>query len=144
MKNCSQAGCAFQTFNAGLSGTLPYDNMLVPLAVFFANDENKQHRISNAQRKEILRWFWLTCFSRRYNSQPVKNLKEDVIAFGNLKAGKSKTIAENEMHIGEAFFTQNVFRINSVLSRSFVLMLAQNSPTSFIGGNKIDLRKALN
>src|SRR6202000_2490066 len=102
---------------------VPYDNILVPLAVFFANDENKQHRISNAQRKEILRWFWLTCFSRRYNSQPVKNLKEDVIAFGNLKAGKSKTITDNEMRVDPTFFTGNVFRINSVLSRTFILML---------------------
>jgi hypothetical protein len=105
--------------------------------------EHKQHRISNAQRREILRWFWLTCFSRRYNSQPVKNLKEDVIAFGNLKAGKSKNLTESEMEIGAGFFTANVFRINSVLSRTFVLMLAQNGPTSFISGNKIDLRKAL-
>jgi hypothetical protein len=126
-----------------LLDNLPYDNLLVPLAVFYANDENKQHRISSAQRKEILRWFWLTCFSRRYNSQPVKNLKEDVIAFGNLKAGKNKVLTDSELDVGAAFFTANVFRINSVLSRTFVLMLAQNRPTSFISGNTIDLRKAL-
>src|SRR5262249_649879 len=40
-------------------------------------------------------------------------------------------------------FVSNVFRINSVLSRTFVLMLAQNNPNSFVSGNKIDLRKAL-
>jgi hypothetical protein len=84
-----------------------------------------------------------TCFSRRYNSQPVKNLKEDVIAFGNLKAGKNKGLTDHEMDVGAAFFTTNVFRINSVLSRTFVLMLAQNRPTSFISGNTIDLRKTL-
>ncbi|CAL79779.1 hypothetical protein BRADO6128 [Bradyrhizobium sp. ORS 278] len=41
------------------------------------------------------------------------------------------------------FFLNNTFRLNSVISRTFILLLAQNGPRSFLSGNKIDLRKAL-
>ena len=41
------------------------------------------------------------------------------------------------------FFTGIGFRLNSVASRAFILLLAQNHPSSFISGNKIDLRKVL-
>ena len=32
---------------------LPYDNLLVPLTVFFAGEPNKQKKVTNNQRKEI-------------------------------------------------------------------------------------------
>ena len=75
---------------------LPYENLLVPLTVFFSNPPSTQHRLTNADRKEILRWFWRTSFSRRYNSQPVKSLREDVVEFWQLKEKKIKALPINK------------------------------------------------
>lgn len=123
---------------------LPYDNLLVPLCVFFSGEGNVQHKTTSSQRREIIKWFWRTSFGRRYNSQPVKNLKEDVIEFWKLKEGQTKSLPGGmPLANGGIFFARNVFRINSVLSRAFILMLAQNHPVSFLSGNKIDLRKVL-
>jgi hypothetical protein len=122
---------------------LPYDNILVPLSVFFAGEPNKQKKITNTQRKEILRWFWLTCLSRKYNSQPVKSLREDVAEFAKLKNGELNKLTHPVAEITAEFFIHNTFRLNSVLSRTFILLLAQNGPRSLISGNKIDLMKAL-
>jgi hypothetical protein len=72
---------------------LPYDNLLVPLAVYFAGDPNVQKKISNGHRQEIVKWFWRTCLGRRYNSQPVKSLREDVVEFNRLKNGTTKTLS---------------------------------------------------
>lgn len=123
---------------------LPYQNLLVPLTVFFADASNKQHRMTSAQRTQVLVWFWRTAFARRYNSQPVKSLKEDVIEFWELKEKKRNLLTVNTtaVSIPSDFFEQ-VFRLNSVASRTFILMLAQNQPTSLISGNRIDLRKVL-
>jgi hypothetical protein len=122
---------------------LPYDNLLVPLTVFFSGEPTKQKKISNSQRKEILRWFWHTCIHRKYNSQPIKSLREDVIEFAQLAEGTVNKLTHPEAALSPSFFISNTFRLNSVVSRTFILMLAQNGPRSFLSGNKIDLRKAL-
>ena len=124
---------------------LPYDNLLVPLSVFFSGLASTQQRVTHAQRKEILKWFWRTALGRRYNSQPIKSLREDVAEFWQMKEGRTTTLSINKtaLFIGKEFFIKNVFRLNSVVSRAFILMLAQNHPLSFISGNKIDLRRVL-
>lgn len=122
---------------------LPYENILVPLSVFFAGDTNKQHKMTNKQRTEILKWFWRTCFGRRLNSQPIKTLKEDVAEFADLKSKKRKDLSIAPVHLSEGFFYETIFRLNSVLSKTFVLMLAQRGPRSFISGSKIDLHRVL-
>ncbi|UEM09048.1 DUF262 domain-containing protein [Bradyrhizobium barranii subsp. barranii] len=122
---------------------LPYVNLLVPLSVFFAGEPNKQKRVTNNQRKEILRWFWHTCIHRKYNSQPIKSLREDVIEFAKLADGSITKLTHPEAGLSNTFFLNNTFRLNSVVSRTFILLLAQKGPRSFLSGNKIDLRKAL-
>ncbi|WP_247527510.1 DUF262 domain-containing protein [Bradyrhizobium sp. 199] len=122
---------------------LPYNNLLVPLTVFFAGEPSKQKKVTNNQRKEILRWFWHTCIHRKYNSQPIKSLREDVVEFAKLAEGSLAKLTHPANSFTPLFFLTNTFRLNSVVSRTFILLLAQNGPRSFISGNKIDLRKAL-
>lgn len=122
---------------------LPYDNVLVPLTVYFANEPSRQSRMSNAHRKELVRWFWRTCFSRRYNSQPIKNMKEDVVQISKLKNGVSSKLSDIPASAGDKLFQDIGFRINSVVAKTFVLMLAQLDPRSFVSGSKVDLGAAL-
>lgn len=122
---------------------LPYDNLLVPLSVFFAGEPSVQHRMTDDDRREIIKWFWKTCFTRRYNSQPVKSLREDVHEMGALVRGEPSNLSRIPFAISSKLFVESGFRINSVLSKSFVLMLAQAEPRSFISGQKLDLGAVL-
>jgi len=122
---------------------LPYENLLVPLSVFFADDANIQHKMTDGARREIIQWFWKTCLSRRYNSQPIKNLKEDILEIARLKAGETSKLANVPISLSAKMFLENTFRINSVLSKSFILMLAQAGPRSYISGQKLNLSDVL-
>lgn len=122
---------------------LPYDNLLVPLAVFFACDPKTQRKVTDAERQAITKWFWRTCLGRRYNSQPVKNLRDDVVEIKKLKDGQPSNLVGQPISISPKFFLENSFRINAVLSRTFILMLAQQGPKSFISGQKLDLGQVL-
>ena len=99
--------------------------------------------MSDAARRQIIRWFWRTCFSRRYNSQPIKSLKEDVIEVAKIKAGELSKLDNIPFSVTSHFFNSIGFRINSVLSKTFVLMLAQLQPKSFVSGATVNLRTAL-
>jgi hypothetical protein len=57
---------------------LPFGTLLVPLSVFFAAPGNRSASLSAAQRLEILRWFWRSCFSRRYSSDVIRKLEIDI------------------------------------------------------------------
>ncbi len=122
---------------------LPYDNLMVPLTVYFAGEPKSQKKIDDAARKQILKWFWNTCLGRRYNSQPVKSLQEDVAVFAMFKDGDLSQITHDMFRLHPSYFSGTVFRINSVISRAYILMLAQRAPRSLVSGTKVDLRKVL-
>lgn len=156
--NGSKVRSEFETVITGIKGAidflrknfhietltnLPYENILVPLSVFFADQPDVQHKMKDVSRRELTQWFWRTCFTRRYNSQPIKNMREDVFEIGKLKSGQSSKLAQVPFNLTTRLFLENSFRLNSVLSKSFILMLAQAVPRSFISGQKLDLRSAL-
>lgn len=47
---------------------LPFSTILVPLSVFFAVRGDREVKYNDQQRKTIDRWFWRSCFGRRYSS----------------------------------------------------------------------------
>lgn len=122
---------------------LPYPAFLVPLCVFFAVPGNSQCRYTNDQRQVILKWFWRTCFSRRYNSQPIKSLQADINEIIKLKQKQPSELGSYSFTIYSDLFKQEKFRTNNVITKTFVLLLAQKHPYSFVTGSPITLRDAL-
>lgn len=123
---------------------LPYSNLLIPLTVFFSNKPNTQVRMTDTQRNTILRWFWRSCFAKRYNSQPYKNLEIDVQEMAKLKRGDPNALGQFPFsQVDKSLFEREIFRLNNVTSKTFVLMLAQQDPRSFISGQSISLRDSL-
>lgn len=122
---------------------LPFPALLIPLSVFFSIPGNLQFRYTDEQRRTILKWFWRTCFSRRYNSQPIKSLQEDIQQILKLKNSQPSKLGDFPVKIDTDFFKQNVFKINTVLTKTFVLMLAQKTPHSFVTGSPITLGDVL-
>jgi hypothetical protein len=124
-------------------GNLPFSTLLVPLCAFFARPGQQHVQMTDAQRQRLLRWFWRSCFSRRFSSGVLRNLKDDIAAVNLLKADRPNTLGDFPVLVTGGFFTQNVFRINTVNSSTFILMLAQKRPLNFVSGQPVALADVL-
>lgn len=122
---------------------LPFANLLVPLSTFFSVPENKEIKYSDDQRKAINKWFWRACFAKRYSSGLLRNLNADIEEMRRLRKGKPSALGGFSVSITEDFFTSNIFTIGTVNTNTFILLLAQQKPLSFISGAPIDLGEKL-
>lgn len=122
---------------------LPFSTLLVPLCVFFAAPGQQHIQMTDAQRQRLVRWFWRACFSRRFSSGVLRNLKEDIAAMSSLKTGRPNTLGDFPVLVTADFFLQNAFRVNTVNTITFVLMLAQKRPLNFVSGQPVALADVL-
>jgi hypothetical protein len=122
---------------------LPFSTMLVPLSVFFSVSRNMEVSYTAAQSKQIDRWFWRSAFSRRYSSGVIRSLNTDIADMIKLKAGLPSALGDFSVSISSEYFMENIFSMGSVNTKTFILMLAQENPLSFISGAPIDLAKTL-
>lgn len=124
---------------------LPYPSLLIPLSVFFAADSRKSVKRSARQTERLKTWFWRACFSRRYNSQPIKTIQRDVEEMSALRrdenAGSLESFAWQQ--VTPAFILSETFRLNSIMTKTFILMLAQKRPRSFVSGSELSLDQVL-
>ncbi|MFC7693242.1 hypothetical protein ACFQY5_30510 [Paeniroseomonas aquatica] len=99
--------------------------------------------VSDDQRKQINRWFWRSCFSKRYSSGVLRNLNADIKEMLLLRSKKPSTLGGFSADLDKKFFTSNTFGMGNVNTKTFVLMLAQNSPKSFVSGAPVNLAETL-
>jgi len=122
---------------------LPYPTLIVPLAVYFAASDSTSVKLSNDQRNELLRWFWRSCFSRRFSAGVLRNLNRDVVEAKKLQATGQPGLADIPWAIEREFFTDSRFTISSVTTKTFVLLLAQKHPLSFVSAARVSLGEVL-
>jgi hypothetical protein len=122
---------------------LPFPTVLVPLSVFFAVEGNQEIKYTDDQRRAINRWFWRTAFSKRYSAGVLRNLKSDIDDMEKLRDGKPNTLGTFPVAVPKEFFIDNVFGMGNVNTKSFILMLAQAGPRSFISGTPVNLSEKL-
>lgn len=122
---------------------LPFSTILVPLCVFFASPGQDFVQTTDAQRARLVRWFWRSCFPRRFSSGVLRHLKEDIEAMTSLKNGRPNTLGDFQVLVTSDFFTSNEFRINSVNTKTFILVLALQDPKSFVSGQPVSLAEVL-
>lgn len=123
--------------------TLPYSTHLVPLSAFFAIPGSGSVKVNEYQRRELEKWFWRTCFSRRYSSGVLRNLKTDIAEMVTLRKGEKSEISKFSCDVNEDFFLTNTLITGAVNTKIFVLLLAQQAPLSFVGGQPIALAEVL-
>ncbi len=122
--------------------TLPYPLLLAPLSVYFAIP-GKSLRITPENEIETLkRWFWRCCFSERYGGQSVRAARADIQEIAKLRDGLQHSLGNFSVEIRANFFL-SAFRVNTARTATFVNLLAQFGPRSFISGNKVDLDQVL-
>jgi hypothetical protein len=122
---------------------LPFQTLLVPLSVFFAAGDGIEIRVTEEQRKQLLRWFWRVAFARRYSSGVLRNLREDIEQVRVLKAGQASKLGNFSCAVSDDFFASNNFTISAVNTKTTVLLLAQQTPHSFVSGTPVDLAPKL-
>jgi hypothetical protein len=122
---------------------LPYSTILIPLSAFFAVKGRHRVTYNDDQRKKLVKWFWRTCYSKRYSSGVVRNLNKDITEALRLRNGHISELGAFHFTFSPDYYTNNAFRTDPVSSKTFALQLAQNEPLSFITGSPVSLRKVL-
>jgi len=122
---------------------LPYPSMIVALTRFFASDNVNGRLYTDNQRKQLVKWFWKSNFSRRYTSGVTDKHKKDIIGMDELIKNENYNLSDFECIIDENFYLRNKFSLNSINSKTFILQLANNNPKSFISGANVNLDKVL-
>lgn len=122
---------------------LPYPSVLVPLTVFFSHKERKSTKLTNEQRKVLTKWLWRSFFSRRFSAGVLRNLKRDIEEIQKLKNGLPSALAEISVDINKDFFLEKRFSISAVDSKTFILLLVNEKPLSFVSGNNVNLKNVL-
>jgi hypothetical protein len=120
---------------------LPYSALLIPLAAYFAHDQNKS--VSDADRQVLLRWFWRTSFGHRYSGNPLRNVRTDVEEATKLRKGEASALGSTAVVVDDDYYLARKFNLSTVATRAFVLQLAQHNPRSFTSGSLIDLDTVL-
>jgi hypothetical protein len=128
-----------KNLNVEALANLPYPAALVPLSVFFAS---KSIKMTDEQRNILVKWFWRACFSRRYSAGVIRNLNRDIEEAAALREGSSRSLADFTANIDAEFFVQ-AFSLGTVNTRTFILLLANERPLSFVSGAQVTLSKVL-
>lgn len=123
---------------------LPYEHFLIPLSVFFSNEGNQHFNYNDEQRQKLISWFWKSSFGKRYSAGTNKNINKDIEEILKLKTNPSTSLINAvSLNINEQFFRSHDFTMGTVNTKSFVLLLAQKNPKSFISGSEITLANVL-
>jgi hypothetical protein len=122
---------------------LPYKSMIIPLAMCFATDKTAGFHPNSVQRKALVKWFWASCFSRRYSNSVDTAIAQDIQAFKDLITGNTGELEKRAVAVSPEFFKDNSFLLTSVNTRIFVLLLASANPKSFLSGAKVNLEDVL-
>lgn len=122
---------------------MPFSSMVVGLTSFFATENDSGFSITDNQRKQLLKWFWRSLFSRRYSAGVSKHHQVDIAELKKLKENSDYVLKDIPVNIDEYFFLKNQFSAAAVNTKSFVLLLAQNAPKSFLSGANVDLENVL-
>ncbi|MBD1937728.1 DUF262 domain-containing protein [Microcoleus sp. FACHB-68] len=122
---------------------LPMENILAVLSSFFASSQKQPPPVPHEQNQAIKRWFWRACFSQRYARGGAKSTDVDLAEVQNLKAGKPHKLENFDVSLETSFFLKNSFRMSTVATKTFILLLAQGKPLNFISGTSISLEKVL-
>lgn len=122
---------------------LPYPAMLVSLVKFFGTTKKGGAAFTDLQRQSLIKWFWRSCFSRRYSSGVNSAHETDLQAMERLVFDEQYDICSFKCEVSPTFFTDIVFNLNTVNTKTFVALLASTSPKSFISGANVNLSEPM-
>ena len=70
-------------------------------------------------------------------------MDKDIAEMARLRNGEASALDDVSTEVPPSFFVENRFIASTVNTKTFVLMLAQRSPRSFISGSEVNLKDVL-
>ncbi len=117
---------------------LPYGLQLTLLVEFF----NLEPRPSFDKKQKLKKWFWKTSFSKYFGAANTGLITKSLSEIRKFAKGEISEI-KIDARIKYEMFAKDTFRLSKASSITFSLLLANNTPLSFLNGDKIDTFKAL-
>ena len=130
-------------FNIFSLKLLPMENILVVLTSFFASSQKQSCPVPQEQNEVIKKWFWRSCFSKRYARGGAKITDLDIEEIQKLKNNITNQLGEFDYSINEEYFIANCLIMSAIATKTFILMVAREHPLNFIQGTEISLEKVL-
>lgn len=125
--------CSHQDF-------LPAHQQIVSLCKFFSINGT----VSAEQLKALKKWFWKTSFSNRYSTgQTTSKMNSDIETIINIRADNFIEVENFKYSVTTNELVETKFSKANPLTRAFLLLMAQHSPTDLIKNTKIDIAQAL-
>ncbi len=119
---------------------LPYASMLIPLVKFFYAEKPMASSYSTLQKEKILKWFWRTSFYRRYSNAIDTKIPDDIQDMSLLRDDEKADTFNFKANIDiKNFFLKNKFSATNINTKTFICMLANEDPISFISSSKISV-----
>lgn len=117
---------------------IPYGLQLTFLVEFF----NLQLSPLQEQKEELIKWFWITAFSRHFGTSNTGQNSRDLDNMRKFATGQIKTISIDRDILLDRFVFDE-FRLNIANSKTFALLLATRNPFSLLSGEQINLKDIL-
>lgn len=121
---------------------LPFPALLAPLSAYFATTKKDGQKYSSKQKGVILKWFWISVFSRRFSADVNEKQAFDIRQMLRLKQDENYSFILPKEDVKIDFERSN-FSAGNANSKALILMLNSTSPKSFLSGAAIDLDKVL-
>lgn len=122
---------------------LPYKSMIIPLARCFATEKAAGFHPNAQQREALRRWFWHSCFSRRYSNSVDNAIAHDIDGVIKLLSNDTAEFDKRTFVVQPSYFIENTFSLTSVNTKVFILLLASLKPKSFLSAAEVDLANVL-
>lgn len=121
---------------------LPFPGLLVPLSAFFATKKAEGQNYTDAQREQLLRWFWRSIFGRRFSADVNQRQAHDIVEMRNLVADEKYAFKQPKAEV-RVDFLKDGFSSANANSRALILLLSSEPAFSFLSGAKVDADKVL-
>lgn len=129
----TELNCSHQDF-------LPAQQQLVAICNFFSIKETPSYQ----QLKALKKWFWKTSFSNRYSTgQTTSKMNADIATIIEIRKDNFASVDSVKYSVTESELINTQFSKANSLTRAFLLLMAQFSPTDLIKNIKVDITKSL-
>jgi hypothetical protein len=119
---------------------LPFHQQLIPISRFYS----KTKSVTPDQVSILKKYFWRTSFSDRYSTgQTTAKMDSDIEFMDNIADYDFSDLKKYNPSISSKELIETKFSKANPITRSFLLLLAQDNPLDLVSGMSIDVDKSL-
>jgi len=121
---------------------LPFPALLAPLSSYFSTQKSDGQKYTSKQKDVLLKWFWISVFSRRFTSDVNEKQASDIRQMQKLKEDENYIFIYPKVEVKIDFRKSN-FSSGNANSKALIILLNSINPKSLLSGASVDLDKVL-